>query len=91
MTADLPRVDSAAWQAGTWPGSSRSSSTAATLLSWRASGPQSSTTSNLDVVTDDRGAEVRRLVGLGASIRQQFEMHTWMRDPEGNDFCVVDV
>jgi Glyoxalase-like domain len=90
MTADPPRVDSAARQAGTWPGSSRSSSTAATRLSWRASGPQSSTTSNLGV-TGDRGAEVRRLVGVGASIRQQFEMHTWMRDPEGNDFCVVDV
>jgi hypothetical protein len=53
--------------------------------------PVTKTPLHLDVVTDDRGAEVRRLVGLGASIREQFEMHTWMRDPEGNDFCVVDV
>lgn len=53
--------------------------------------PVTKTPLHLDVVTDDSGAEVRRLVGLGAAIRQQFEMHTWMRDPKGNDCCVVDV
>jgi hypothetical protein len=46
---------------------------------------------HLDVATGDRASEIRRLVSLGASVRERFERHTWMRDPEGNDFCVVDV
>lgn len=33
---------------------------------------------------------VARLVRLGAAVHQRFEDHTWMRDPEGNDFCVTD-
>jgi hypothetical protein len=45
---------------------------------------------HLDVGADDREREVRRLVELGASITEAFDSHTWMRDPEGNDFCVVD-
>ncbi|MFN2591056.1 MAG: VOC family protein [Actinomycetota bacterium] len=35
-----------------------------------------------------RAEEVERLVGLGATIVQEFESHTVMRDPEGNEFCV---
>jgi hypothetical protein len=38
----------------------------------------------------DRRTEVARLVALGASVREDFEAHTWMQDPEGNDFCVTD-
>jgi hypothetical protein len=30
------------------------------------------------------------LVLLGASIVHEFDRHTWMRDPEGNDFCITD-
>jgi hypothetical protein len=45
---------------------------------------------HLDIATADREAEVRRLADLGASVRERFGHHTWMRDPEGNDFCVVD-
>jgi hypothetical protein len=45
---------------------------------------------HLDVRTHDRTMDVRRLADLGASIEERFETHTWMRDPEGNDFCVVD-
>jgi hypothetical protein len=43
-----------------------------------------------DLQADDRHAEVVRLTVLGASTKQQFESHTWMQDPEGNDFCVTD-
>jgi hypothetical protein len=43
-----------------------------------------------DIVPADRQAEVARLVALGASVREAFDDHTWMRDPEGNDFCVTD-
>jgi Glyoxalase-like domain len=45
---------------------------------------------HLDIQTPDRADELRRLVDLGASINETFEAHAWMRDPEGNDFCVVD-
>ena len=44
-----------------------------------------------DLQADDRHAEVARLIALGASVKEQFESHTWMRDPEGNDFCVTDI
>lgn len=45
---------------------------------------------HLDVSVDDRPAEVARLVGLGASVAREAEGYTVMRDPEGNNFCVVD-
>lgn len=34
--------------------------------------------------------EVARLVSLGATVREGFEHRTWLRDPEGNDFCITD-
>jgi hypothetical protein len=37
---------------------------------------------------DTRAAEVERLIGIGATVSQEFESHTVMRDPEGNEFCV---
>jgi hypothetical protein len=43
-----------------------------------------------DIETSDRDAEIERLVALGASVRETFERHTWMQDPEGSDFCVID-
>ena len=45
---------------------------------------------HLDLVSSDRTAEVERLVGLGATVVESFDAHTWMRDPEGNDFCLTD-
>ncbi len=45
---------------------------------------------HLDLRAADRAQEVRRLANLGASLVEQLETHTWMHDPEGNDFCVVD-
>jgi len=45
---------------------------------------------HLDLSTEDRQAEVARLVSLGASVKERFKSHTWMLDPEGNDFCVTD-
>ena len=29
-------------------------------------------------------------LSLGAAVVQHFDHHTWMRDPEGNDFCITD-
>lgn len=44
---------------------------------------------HLDVGASDIAAEVARLVALGATVRERFDDHTWMLDPEGNDFCVT--
>lgn len=45
---------------------------------------------HLDICSTSRSLEVHRLVALGATVREDFEKHTWMLDPEGNDFCVTD-
>ena len=45
---------------------------------------------HMDIATPDRPAEVRRLQELGATVREQHDEHTWMLDPAGNDFCLVD-
>jgi glyoxalase superfamily protein len=45
---------------------------------------------HLDLRSDDRRAEVQRLVRLGASVHADHERHTVMLDPEGNEFCVVE-
>ena len=45
---------------------------------------------HLDISTPDRAKERDFLVSLGASIVQEFDRHTWMQDPEGNDFCLTD-
>ena len=45
---------------------------------------------HVDIETIDRVSESARLVSMGASTVQEFEAHTWMRDPEGNDFCLTD-
>jgi hypothetical protein len=44
---------------------------------------------HLDLASTDRGGEVARLVALGAAVVEEFDAHTWLRDPEGNDFCVT--
>ncbi|HEX2577674.1 MAG TPA: VOC family protein [Aquihabitans sp.] len=45
---------------------------------------------HLDLETADRSSEEARLVALGATVVAPFDAHTWMRDPEGNDFCLAD-
>lgn len=45
---------------------------------------------HLDLASADRAGEVARLVALGATIVEVFDAHTWLRDPEGNDFCLTD-
>ena len=50
---------------------------------------RSKTPIHFDITATDRHAEVQRLAALGATVREQFDDHTWMLDPEGNDFCVV--
>ncbi len=47
---------------------------------------------HVDFGTDDHAAEVRRLVGLGATEVEEHSMPgmgwTVLTDPEGNEFCV---
>ena len=45
---------------------------------------------HLDLVADDRPGEVQRLIALGARVQDDFADHTWLVDPQGNDFCVTD-
>lgn len=50
---------------------------------------------HLDLYTDDQEAEVRRLIGLGATEvpwdrRPPDADYVILADPEGNRFCVVD-
>jgi hypothetical protein len=45
---------------------------------------------HLDITSTAWRAEIERLVALGATVKEEFDAHAWMLDPEGNDFCVVD-
>jgi len=50
---------------------------------------------HLDLYADDQGAEVRRLLGLGATEvhwdkRPADADYVILADPEGNRFCVID-
>lgn len=44
---------------------------------------------HLDLAAADPEAEVRRLLGLGATVWRREPDYTTLRDPEGNPFCVV--
>jgi hypothetical protein len=48
---------------------------------------------HLDLTADDREAEVKRLVTLGATHRSDHDEygHRWtvLQDPDGNEFCVA--
>lgn len=45
---------------------------------------------HFDVQVVDRAAEVERLKQAGASLDRVLPTYTVMRDPEGNQFCLVD-
>ena len=44
---------------------------------------------HLDIVAPDSAAEVARLTDMGATLMREAEGYTVLRDPEGNQFCVV--
>lgn len=44
---------------------------------------------HLDLGATDRQAEVDRLLALGATIGTEYDDHTVLLDPEGNEFCIV--
>jgi hypothetical protein len=46
---------------------------------------------HLDIETDDVGAEVARVVALGADVVEEREGYVILRDPGGSLFCVVPV
>lgn len=45
---------------------------------------------HFDVEVADRSAETARLAEAGASVERVLPSYTIMRDPEGNQFCLVD-
>ena len=44
---------------------------------------------HLDVRVADRAGEARRLIGLGARVERETAGYAVMKDPEGNQFCLV--
>ena len=44
---------------------------------------------HFDLEAIDRAREVARMMSLGATIFRETEQYTVLRDPEGNQFCVV--
>ena len=61
------------------------------LETQRLADPGDTARIHLDVETDDVAAEVARLVGLGATVEEERETYTILRDPAGLVFCVVPV
>jgi|SRR5215217_2379786 len=45
---------------------------------------------HMDIEVTDRTAEVNRLKEAGATLDRVLPTYTVMRDPEGNQFCLVD-
>jgi hypothetical protein len=45
---------------------------------------------HLDLSSPDRGAEVERVMALGATLWRREQTYTTLRDIEGNPFCIVD-
>jgi hypothetical protein len=45
---------------------------------------------HLDVAVRDRVARVARLTALGGAVEREAGSYTVMRDPEGNQFCLVE-
>jgi len=45
---------------------------------------------HMDIEVTDRSAEVERLKEAGATVDRVLPTYTVMRDPEGNQFCLVD-
>lgn len=45
---------------------------------------------HFEVEVSDRATEVERLKAAGASVDRVLPSYTLMRDPEGNQFCLVD-
>ncbi|GAA3000830.1 VOC family protein [Streptomyces drozdowiczii] len=43
---------------------------------------------HLDLRAADLEAEIRRLTGLGAAVRERHVDHVVLADPEGNEFCL---
>jgi hypothetical protein len=44
---------------------------------------------HLDISVDDRRLEVQRICSLGGEVVRETDGYTVMRDPEGNQFCIV--
>lgn len=45
---------------------------------------------HLDIETSNRSSDVERLKAAGATLDRVLPTYTVMRDPEGNQFCLVD-
>ncbi|WP_224766390.1 VOC family protein [Nocardioides campestrisoli] len=60
------------------------------VLLQRLEEPDGPARAHLDLGCDDRQAEVRRHVALGAEIAEEYEEWTQLRDPAGSAYCITD-
>lgn len=62
-----------------------------TLCFQKRSGPRPERNRvHLDLSSPQRAAEVERVTALGATFWRSVANYTTLRDPEGNQFCIVD-
>jgi catechol 2,3-dioxygenase-like lactoylglutathione lyase family enzyme len=57
--------------------------------------PEEPTPVHLDLYTDEQDRHVQRLVGLGATVVEDWDYpedpdFVVLRDPDGNEFCIID-
>lgn len=55
-----------------------------------AEGKRAKNRVHLDLVSDDRGADAERLIAMGASMLSEYDDHTVLAEPEGNEFCLYE-
>ncbi len=60
-------------------------------LESQRTGPGTAPRIHLDIETDDVPAEVARVLALGATVLEERQGYTILRDPAGLVFCVVPV
>lgn len=62
-----------------------------TLCFQKRSGPRPERNRvHLDLSSPQRAAEVERVTALGATFWRSVANYTTLRDPEGNQFCIID-
>ena len=53
-------------------------------------GPTAKNKVHLDLTVSSRDDAISQAVATGATVVERFEENAWLRDPEGNDFCLTE-
>jgi hypothetical protein len=52
--------------------------------------PVSKNKVHLDLTVNGLDQAVAQALAIGAAVVERFDHHAWLRDPEGNDFCLTE-